>query len=244
MSFGGYPSVAFKIPRKRARPSFVAFQAPRKRAKRAPYVQRGFTRTGGFYGRYSGKAPELKFHDISLSDSSISSGGSILLDSWNKIAQGVTESQRVGRKIRIKKIMWRGKWDLPTTTTVSQTSDTIRVILYLDKQCNGATAAVTDVLESASINAFRNLANSGRFSILWDRYVTVVCPSGAGSTTTYGEQTRKFFFSKSCDIPVEFDSTTGAITEIKSNNIGLLVVSDGGFINLVSRVRIRFSDGA
>ena len=45
----------------------------------------------------------------------------------------------------------------------------MRVMLYHDKQANGATAAVLDILESADYQSFNNLVNSGRFRILMDR---------------------------------------------------------------------------
>ena len=48
---------------------------------------------------------------------------------------------------------------MPTTTNASNTFDTLRFILHLDRQANRAAAAVTDILESADHFSFNNLSN-------------------------------------------------------------------------------------
>jgi len=52
------------------------------------------------------------------------------------------------------------------------------------------------------------------------------------------------WYSK-CQIPLEFSSTTGAITEIRSNNLFLLAgCSTGGddLVNFLGTCRLRYSD--
>lgn len=123
--------------------------------------------------------------------------------------------------------------------------DTVRVIMFLDKQANGATAAVTDILETASFLSFNNLANSGRFQTLLDKTVTLnymtLASDGAGLVSSANKFT-DFSFHKRCNIPIEFSATTGAITEIRSNNIGVLLISRAASSALFSNIRIRFSD--
>ena len=217
--------------------------------KARPFVTAGYTRTGGFYGRYSGTAPgELKFHDVDLDDVTTSSSG-LVTDSINKIAQGVTESTRVGRKCTLKRIGWKYEVKLDERDGVANppNGDVVRIIMFLDKQCNGATAAVTDLLESADYQSFNNLANSGRFRVLMDKVVTInyrnLASDGAGIVSST-EVMQSGSFYKRCNIPLEFSATTGAITEIRSNNIGVLIISRGSSAGFASKIRLRFSDGS
>ncbi len=226
----------------------VVYKAPtsRKRRRFTP----GRDRVGGFYGRYAGAGAELKFHDVEIDDAIVSATGTVQnAGTVNVIPQGVTEVQRVGRKCTIRSIHWRFSADKVEVNNAAtpDASEVIRIILYLDKQCNGATIAVTDLLETATHRSFRNLANSGRFSILMDKTVSfnnlTWSYDTAGSQGDSAEVVREMSFNKTgCAIPLEFSSTTGAIAEIRSNNIGVLLISKAGTGGFASSMRLRFSD--
>ncbi len=208
--------------------------------------QRGFVRTSGFYrGNGVVASKELKFHDIAITDAVVAAAGAIQNSgSVNLIAQGTTESTRIGRKCTIKSIAWRFDIELPTFATAGAGgNDTIRVILYLDKQANGATAAGDDIVEdSTNWQTFNNLANTGRFRTLMDRTYDMNRNSGAGDGTSndWSGAVHHDTFFKQCNIPLEFSSTTGAITEIRSNNIGVLLLSKSGLAGFNSLMRLRF----
>ncbi len=189
---------------------------------------------------------ELKFFDLDLDDAVISSSGTVT-DSINKIAQGITEVTRVGRKCTIRSIYWHYRLSLPEINGASDPaqSDTVRVIMYLDKQCNGLAAGVGDVLETANFQAFRNLSNGGRFVILRDKVHDLNYLTLTGMTTTTVDQgavVRSYQFYKKCNTPIEFNAAAGAITEIRSNNFGVLMISSGGVASMDSKIRLRFSD--
>ncbi len=201
-------------------------------------------------GRRAARTGELKFHDVSLDDAAIASGGGIT-DSICKIPQGVTEVTRVGRRCVITNIGWRFNITLPEQNAVGSpnASDVVRVILYLDKQANGATAAITDILETADYQSFNNLSNSGRFRTLMDRsyaisYKTLATQFDANNYDQGSVDIQDVFF-KSVNIPIEFDNSfsDGRITTIKTNNIGVLLLSQNGVPGLFSKFRLRFSDG-
>ncbi len=220
---------------------------PTFRGRRAAPFRSGYDRTGGFYGRYSGRGGELKFFDTTRADTAMGSSGAIANLSLNLIPQGVTESERVGRKCRIRSLVMRGEMVQPTTTDVAAAGAKGRVIIYVDKQCNGATAAVLDILDTATVNSFRNLANSGRFQILMDKTYNMSVRASAGNGTA--NDTAEWlvpwsFFKSTCDIPIEFDNTTGAITEVKTNNIGVLTIANEGATLFGYIARVRFSDGS
>ncbi len=204
---------------------------------------RGKMRIAGYYGRYNKRnlvRAELKFHDLDIVDTAIATGGTIT-PSWNLIPQGTTEIQRLGRKCTIKHIAWR--FSMTKTQEVTSSADSIvRMIVYLDKQANGAAATVTDILENGDFQSFYNLANSSRFRILIDRtYDMNSFAGGAGTALQSYTRSTSGMMSKRVNIPLEFSSTTGAITEIRSNNVGLLLISNRGQVRLDSSMRIRFT---
>lgn len=191
---------------------------------------------------------EWKFHDISMVDSVVSATASIVEDSCCAIAQGITESQRIGRKCTLKSINFRYQVNLPEKNDVASANagDNVRVILYQDRQCNGAAIATTDLLESGTnYQSFNNLANSGRFRVLMDRTHTINYQTMTADALNNFEHARvvsSHSWYKSCSIPIEFSSTTGAISEITCNNIGVLVVSSDGVAEFIGNMRVRFSD--
>ncbi len=220
------------------------FKRPRRRT-RISARQRGFVRIGGNYGRYRVTGGESKFFETNLDDSVVAQNWNVE-GSLNLIPQGVTETQRVGRKCTITNIGIRITAKLPTTAVAAQTADILRIALVQDKQANGANPGVTDVFEDDNYQSFNNLSNSGRFKTLWDKTISISASAGSGrgstDTLSYGEVQRAYTFFKRCNIPIEFDSTTGAVTEIRSNNIVLLYASKNGFAGFDGVARIRFTD--
>ncbi len=198
--------------------------------------------------RYPKPAGELKFFDTVQADEASAQAGVIHSVSLNLIPQGVTESNRVGRKCSVTSIQIKGSLVLPSDGASSgNATNVLRLIVYLDKQANGATAAVTDILESADVNSFRNLSNTQRFICLKDIHINMNAFGAFGGTGAPVSMKRhyNFEFYKKVDFPLEFSSTTGALTELRSNNIGLLSVCKQALaIPLVGYTcRVRFSDG-
>ncbi len=234
-----------------------AFKRPRFHASRMAAVKRRrlgrARRLGGaaqLQGRFAGqihRGREYKFHD-ELFSATMTTGGTILLNgSLNEIAQGIQESQRVGRKIVIKSVQMKAKYRLSTSTGATG-NNLYRVIIFQDKQCNGATAVVLDLLEQADLLSFYNLANSSRFRILLDETKVMNPSAGAGNGTAndFNEVFHFKEYSIPVNIPIEFDNSasTGAIATIRSNNIGLLVIMNEATedVTIAATTRLRFSD--
>lgn len=214
-------------PRKRARTSSAATKA---------VVKRAFMRQPG----------ELKFFDTAISFLIDSTGEVPATGQLCLIPQGATESTRVGRKCVLTSI--QGQLQLlyqPSAAGLATTSGVIYIIQ--DKQANGAAAAATDVFESATNMhlQFHDLANSQRFVVLKKMRYTLI--PGAGATTAYNNGMRILEFYKKLNIPLEFSSTAGAITELRSNNVFMLAGCDANSDDLTTvlgNVRVRFSDGS
>ncbi len=207
-------------------------------------VAAGFTRTAGYFGRY-GLDGELKFNDEVLNSTTIAAGTAIFDGSMNGIGQGTSETQRIGRKCTIRQINFRYTLTLNLLTdSAVPTNDVVRIMVYLDKQANGAIATNTDILDGVTVHSFNKLSNKSRFRTLMDRTYSLKVNGASGADATaewVGDMITDSWFKK-VNIPIEFDSTTGAITEVRSNNIGILVGSLSGRCNIIGNMRLRFSD--
>ncbi len=225
--------------RKRTRNDFqsILVRQPFKRPRR-------ITRRPTLRAKHAFKG-ESKFFETNVDDSVIAANFNIE-GSMNLIPQGVTENTRVGRRCTVTQVMLRLTVNLPSTAVAADTTDIIRIILVVDKQCNGSNAAVTQLLENDNYQSFNSLANSGRFRTLWDKTVSISSNGGSGrgstDTLSYGAVSRALTFFKDVNIPIEFNAGTGAITEVRSNNILLYYGSKAGVAGIDGEVRIRFFD--
>jgi len=214
-----------------------------------PQPIRGFQRAGGFYGRYgqaardNGLVPESKFFDTALAfafdtTAEVPATGQLAL-----IPQGDTEATRDGRQCTITSIQMKGILYFVPGATAATATEITYLYLVQDTQCNGAAAVVTDLFTGNNLNtAMINLANSRRFKILKKWKYTWNAFAGAVGTLPYQSKPLEFFTT--CSIPMEFSGTTGAITEIRSNNLFLIAgganfVDDGVTIQGTCRVRFR-----
>ncbi len=217
-----------------------ARRASKRRAyRRGALAVPGYTRTVGYYGRTG----EVKFHDVDLDDAVVAANGTVTA-SINLIPQGTTEVTRIGRKCTITSIGWKFDMTLPVSANAAGvSSDHLRVMLILDKQCNGAAATALNVLETDDYQSFNNLANKGRFQTLMDREydLNYITAAGNGTANDWAEAITSDSFYKKCNIPIEFDNTTGAITEIRSNNLFVLLEGRSGVVGFASKIRLRFT---
>lgn len=196
-------------------------------------------------GKLPGARSELKFFDTANTFTFDTTGEVPATGQLNLIPQGVTESTRVGRLCVLKSIQMRGEYVFsPGASALAATCAYLYIVL--DTQCNGAAAAITDVLTSnVMATAMINLNNSQRFRILKRFVVPLV--SSAGVTTAYNQVVVPMDYFKKLDIPLDFSGTAGAITEIRSNNVFLLAGTDGqsdDLITFVGTTRLRFGDGS
>ncbi len=201
--------------------------------------------------RAYGSLLESKFLDSAKDQTAISATGNITT-SLNLIAQGSTESTRVGRKVVITKIQAMFTVLLPAETDSADVGngDIVRIIVYQDKQTNGANAAVVDILETAVFDSWRNLTNANRFRIFSDKMYAInrrVSSRDGALATDPITNTSPIVLLKTdkvvcnCSIPVEFSSTTGAITEMTTNNLSFLYISRSAVASVNANVRIRFT---
>ncbi len=187
-----------------------------------------------------GLSGELKFHDGAKALTAAAPAGAIFSSSLVLIPQGITESSRIGRKCVVKSLHMTFTVVLPHVATDTKASDSYRIIVYKDKQANGATATVLGILEAAQFDSYRNLSNSGRFVALYDKTKTINAQANESGSNSQMETT--WSINLRCAMPLEYSGITGAITELTSNNIGVLVVDRTTAVTVGYTWRVRFSD--
>lgn len=188
-------------------------------------------------------AVEFKFFDTAVSSLIDSTLEIPATGQWALIPQGDTQSTRDGRYATIKSIHFRGA----LTGTAGATSESaVFIWLVQDKQANGAAAAATAVMTGTSAEScHRNLNNNRRFKIL---HKEVIAPNKVGFQMDAGGAAENIYwpveFYVPCDILMDWNSTTGAITEITQNNIFILAGAAGGNSDdnytLSGNARVRF----
>jgi len=240
------------VPRKRAAMSSQRGRSATQTAARrsanpstVPRAEQGYYRDTGFYNRFvpanMGGLGEKKYFDTASGPTATVAYPAATITSLNLVPQNTNPNGRIGRSIKINKLNFRAIFSVGGTTVAS---DILRCILFIDTQANGALPIVTDLLDqtAAHLTNFNLLANNRRFIVLKDWIFTmnktVELTTGSNSTTL------KFIkLNKKLDLNVEFSSTTGAITEIRSNNLVLLISGGSVASTFETTARIRYTDG-
>jgi len=168
----------------------------------------------------------------------------------NTIDAGVDDNDRLGNRIHILKVQFKGHIALPTTTTVADMNDIIRFILVKDKQANGANpgGGIQAILEDISVDSFYNEdqipnGKAGRFQVLVDKTYTINSnPGFNGTNPVSGSVRRPFFIQKNLNIPIQFSSgtTSGALGNIPSNNLYWWAISLQGVAKMTFDTRVYF----
>lgn len=207
----------------------------------------GYTRRVGMYGRFgTGRSNnaqiEKKFFDTSIglpaggnAVSASNSQGAILVG----IAQGTGASQRIGQKIIVKSIQLKLQAVLASGAV---DADIMHVYLWQDTQTNGAYPALTDIYaNSGPIGTnLRTMEESARFKLL--KHFVFQLNSDAGVATAFGGDIRQDECYLKCNIPIVFNSSTGAIGEIKSNNLIMTFGSSNSTATVSGNARVRYTD--
>jgi len=185
--------------------------------------------------------PELKVVDTALTTTIIPTAATITL--LNGIATGTDYTNRIGRKILIKSILFRATL-IPNTSSNTPAGDVTRHMLIYDSQSNGAAPAIGDILQNSSINDPMNLNNRDRFKVLVDKFITMGAAQYATGTLTAGSPTAKqVSVYRKCNLEQIFNNTGSSVTSIQTGALYYVVLS--GFNNQSTSLwtcRVRFID--
>lgn len=191
------------------------------------------------------KETELKHRDVFVdavsADDNPDTTQIILLNGVPQITTVDGDTLRAGNEIRITSLQIRGYLSLNQNTNVGTA---VRVMIFWDRQANGAAPSIDDVLDASTITE-RAIApiefdEINRFKIIYDKihllYPQVqatqldtneVAPTDNTITTTlFGGQRRPFRIYKKLNKKVFMGlSATGTITAITSNSLYLAFFS-------------------
>lgn len=191
--------------------------------------------------RKRAREEELKFFDTALSFSvdftaEVPATGQLAL-----IPQGFGDNERIGEVIRVRKIDIHG-WATASMATAGMALG--EIWLMLDRQPNGAAAAISQVIETGTnlVTAMPNQANQGRFVRL--ARIPLEMQSRAGVSTAFGANGFIIDQSIDCDIPLEY---AGSATEIPLVNNLFLVAGAGAaswddLISILATCRVHFQN--
>lgn len=124
-------------------------------------------------------------------------------------SEGSTSFERNGLSIRTKSIAMHLKFIINAASTTPQT---VRIFLFKDKQPNGTTPSITDVLESVETVSLMNNENTTRFTVLRN-WVVDLSPNG--------KEIHSESFYKKLNYVTKYIGSTSAATDIGYNALYL-----------------------
>lgn len=159
----------------------------------------------------------------------------------------------IGRKVVVKSLECIGEIKLPAQNN-GDNPVVVRVVFYVDHQTNGAATLTGELFQDNDFFSFLNLSQGKRFTIIYDKVIKTAVNGGAGSSApgdliTFAGDVVIFRFKKKLNLPVMFSSTGVNIANITSNNISMMVITNGttgpGALQqagVAARLRIRYKD--
>lgn len=162
------------------------------------------------------------------------------------IVTGSADDQREANTIVIDKLCLRINATKPSGAAGDAAY--FRVVLFADRQCNGATPAITDLLTTGTggVNCgfngdFVSGFGGSRFKILRDYYFNI---TATGSVTAQTPNITKCWkWELRPKHTVHFDSTAGAITDITGGEIFLATLSDVNTATVTCTQQTVYHDG-
>lgn len=209
----------------------------------APMKRRRVYRSRGLVPTYRGWQPrqfqrgEWKYLDTAISVA-VNTAGTITL--LNGMQQGNTASTRVGMKISIRSIEWKGYHIVTAGTGADQMH---RFMLLIDRQTNATgPTALTDFLSTGNVIGLRNLAARKRFKIALDKFYTLNATGESGSRRAI-----KFYMKLRRPLVVEYNAAdNGTVADIVSNSLHLITIgSEAAGVtagSIAGNMRIRYTD--
>lgn len=222
------------------------------RAGQVALRRRSNPRNAGFLGI------EYKFLDSELTPTTLSTttwgahnptaGGSVNTISCPAI--GDTESSRDGKNYAITSVHVKGIFHFILSEAVANPIPEVqaRVLIYWDKQTNATEATATDIMDGGGTNdvlAFRNLQQSTRFQVLFDKVITLRPHNLSEALNSFSTGLRRFpwTFNKRFKTPIRVNcvGTTANVSSVSDNNLGIIACADtANWVQIEYQARVRF----
>lgn len=181
--------------------------------------------------------PEVKYKIYQTNGSVISSTPTITDNFFYDIAQGGATTQRIGHQIRPISCLFRY---FVSHDVGNADCSIIRMMLVIDRHCNGVAFTAADLLDDTTVQdnlvSSYVVPNSARFRVIYDRIINI----DDNRPCAY----RKFNYRFPANFSVKYDATASAITDLSSNNIALVTISNQA-VNvpiIVYSFKVRYTD--
>jgi len=217
------------------------------RARTTILTNRRYTaplRTGGQYGpSIRRRLGELNAIDSTPATISVNTTGNLVL--LNGCATGADYTDRIGRKIRMKSVQFRGFFQPADDSTVT---NYVRMMIVYDRQTNGNPPTVTEILQSASSLSSLNLNNRERFTVVADKeYVIGRVINTATQAVSYGLNVHKCKGYRRLNLETQYGGSTNAVASIATGSLYMLTIGNiasGGGTDAVLDItlRVRFTE--
>lgn len=180
---------------------------------------------------------ELKNFDSNNTITPAAGASTWQIQNLNTLGQGLTSSDRVGRKITMKKLTFRWFVNL---TGAAGSGGVGRFKIVYDKQTNGVQPLVTDIVAINNGLSHNNLFNAERFITLFDSYTDPLHTNDQGCSA--GKQT----FKKVMNLDTMYLSAGAGIADVGTGGLFILysqMVASAASVNTLSySCRIRYTD--
>lgn len=193
--------------------------------------------------------PEQKFIDVNtLSSANLFDASTTgLVTLLNGVPVGDDFTDRTGRKILMKSLSIKSFVSPQGATSVDQLA---RILIVYDKQTNGATPAIGDILRISAPGTFgtdhKNLNNRDRFVILCDQTFEIgYSDTTATVAVAHSPTIQKFNKYIKLDLPVTFGNTTAGIASITTGGLFMVTcgtAATGGASDFNLGARVMFTD--
>lgn len=168
---------------------------------------------------------------------------------------GAAMNQRIGRKLTIKSVQFKGiiQLELSSSPSGSVTAEAnhLRMILLYDKQPNGAAPALADVLTGGqTVNDLFNIDNRDRFSIIKDKVWSFdpMIFDNTNFSHAWNRTTAYCKMYKKLNLETVFNAgTAGTVADINSGNLVVLwlcntVAGTDKNVDIYVNSRVRYID--
>ncbi len=152
----------------------------------------------------------------------------------SQLAQGDTNLTREGNKVIAKRINLRLRFLKTVATT-----DTMRVIIFADKEQHGTIPTLANVLQSVDTTSHLNINNKVRFRIFKDMIVNFSSDDAGGPDLVYRQIKVNLR-----NMPIFFIGTAADDASAGKNNLYLLAVAFEGttFTTIIGSLHLFFTD--
>lgn len=127
------------------------------------------------------------------------------------IAQGADYFNRIGDSIKAKSLVYK------MSVQVGNTNTNIRVILFIDTECNNAAPSGSDLLQNVDVRSHLNHFNGKRFRILNDWFYNL---------NTVNNVNKIFKTYHKLNQHIKFDGTGSTVAAAREGSMFLYVLSE------------------